>query len=322
MTFMRGTTRIILAIFIIIALGGVTMPGFSQTNGNGEDFGTGHIVRGAFLDQYASVRNPLEIYGLPITGEFEGMSAFGITTVQYFNKARFDLVKDLSGKDRVVVANLGELMYPGPGPLAPVSSDGPTCRKFDATGKSVCYAFLQYYDANDGPVNFGDPISELEIREGRYVQYFQRARMEWAPELDAESHVVLTDLGKRYFDIMVGDPDRLKPEGSSIPGKPRKPQAYAFVANPLITAGSQQTLNVVVVDMYRTPVANAQVWVFVLTPDGRSDPYRASDTNAFGISSLQFPVGKLLPTQIVELQVKVTFNGEETSAKSWFRVWY
>jgi len=44
-------------------------------------------VRGPFLEQYTSVDNPLEIYGLPITGEFEGMSAYGITTVQYFNKA-------------------------------------------------------------------------------------------------------------------------------------------------------------------------------------------------------------------------------------------
>ncbi|HWR67306.1 MAG TPA: hypothetical protein VN364_14405 [Bellilinea sp.] len=319
---MRGTIRIVISVFILILLGGVTIPGYTQSTTTGEDFGTGHIVRGAFLEQYAGVRNPLDIYGLPITGEFEGMSTFGITTVQYFNKSRFDLVKDLEGNDKVVVANLGELMYPGPGPLAPVSSDGPTCRKFPSTGKSVCYAFLQYYDANDGAVNFGDPISDLEIREGRYVQYFQKARMEWVPELEADSHVVLTDLGKRYFDFMVGDPDRLRPEGSSIPGKPRKPQAYAFVASPLITAGSQQTLNVVVVDMFHKPVANAQVWVFLLTPDGRSDPYRASDTNADGISSLQFPVGDLSPTQIVELEVKVTANGEEAAAKSWYRIWY
>lgn len=130
MTIMRDTIRIVLAIFILISLGGVTHPGYTQTTVTGEDFGTGHIVRGAFLEQYVSVRNPLELYGLPITGEFEGMSAFGITTVQYFNKARFDLVKDLDGNDKVVVANLGELTYPGPGPLAPVSSDGPTCRKF------------------------------------------------------------------------------------------------------------------------------------------------------------------------------------------------
>ncbi|HEY4692477.1 MAG TPA: hypothetical protein VIH16_03515 [Bellilinea sp.] len=321
MTIMRGTIRIVVSIFILILLGAVTIPGYTQGT-TGEDFGTGHIVRGAFLEQYAAVRNPLDIYGLPITGEFEGMSTFGITTVQYFNKTRFDLVKDLSGNDKVVVANLGELMYPGPGPLAPVSSDGPTCRSFPATGKSVCYAFLQYYDANEGSVNFGDPISDLEIREGRYVQYFQKARMEWVPELEADSHVVLTDLGKRYFDFMVGDPDRLKPEGSSIPGKPRKPQAYAFVASPLITAGSQQTLNVVVVDMFHKPVANAQVWIFLLTPDGRSDPYRASDTNPDGISTLQFPAGNLSPTQIVELEVKVTANGEEATAKSWYRIWY
>lgn len=322
MTNMRGTIRIILPIIIIIILGAVTIPGYTQTSVVGEDFGTGHFVRGPFLEQYASIDNPLEIYGLPITGEFEGMSAYGITTVQYFNKTRFDLVKGSNGEDQVVVANLGELLYPGPGPLAPVSSDGPTCRKFPSTGKSVCYAFLQFYDANDGPNNFGDPISDLEIREGRYVQYFQKVRMEWVPELNSDSHVVLTDLGKRYFDFVVGDPDRLKPQGSSIPGKPRKPQAYAFVSKPLISAGSQQTLNVIVVDMYNQPVADAQVWVFTMTPDGRRDPYRAPDTDADGITTLQFPVGQLAPQQIVELEVKVSVNGEEATAKSWFRVWY
>src|SRR5574340_1235052 len=308
-TSMRHTIRIVLSLIIIIGLGAATFPGLTQSDTGGEDFGTGHLVRGPFLEQYTSVENPLEIYGLPITGEFEGMSAYGITTVQYFNKARFDLVKGADGEDAVVVANLGELMYPGPGPLAPVATDGPTCRKF-TTGKSVCYAFLQYYDANNGGLNFGDPISDLEIREGRYVQYFQKARMEWVPELDADSHVVLTDLGKRYFDIVVGDPDRLKP------------QAYAFVSQPLISSGSQQTLNVIVVDMYRKPVADAQVWVFTITPDGRRDPYRAPDTNKDGITMLTFPVGQLSPQQIVELEVKISVNGEEASAKSWYRVWY
>jgi len=59
-----------------------------------------------------------------------------------------------------------------------------------------------------------------------------------------------------------------------------------------------------------------------MTPDGRRDPYRAPDTNADGITSLQFPVGPLSPQAIVELEVKVSVNGEETTAKSWFRVWY
>ncbi len=322
MTSMRGTIRIILPIAVLILIGSLTVPGYTQAGAGGEDFGTGHVVSGEFLDQYASLTNPLEIYGLPITGQFEGMSSYGITTVQYFNKARFDLVKDQNGEDTVVVANLGELLYPGPGPLAPVSTDGPTCRKFEATGKSVCYAFLQYYDANNGAENFGDPISDLEIREGRYVQYFQRARMEWVPELNSDSHVVLTDLGKRYFDIVVGDPDRLKPEGSSIPGKPRKPQAYAFISDPLIKAGSDQTLNVIVVDMYHKPVKDAQVWVFTITPDGRRDPFRAPDTDVNGISTVTLPVGDLLPQQIVELEVKVSANGEDASAESWFRVWY
>jgi hypothetical protein len=319
---MRGKVKILLLCIALLIVPGLVTAGQAQTSGGPVDFNTGHTVTGAFLDQYYSLSNPLEIYGLPITDEFEGMSSYGITTVQYFTKARFDLLKDINGADKIEVADLGEFMYPGPGPLAPVPTDGPTCRYFSATGKSVCYAFLQYYDANDGAANFGNPISDLEVLEGRYVQYFEKVRMEWQPERESDSHVVLTDLGKRYFDLAVNDPSLTLSEGSAAPGEPRQPKAFAFVARALISANSQQTVYVVVYDMYRKPVANAQVWIYVKTPDGQITPYRAPDTNPDGISILTFPVGDLAANQVVELQVQVMAAGEGASAQSWFRVWY
>ena len=319
---MRGKSRILFFFITLILIAGLATSGKAQTTDNWVDFNTGHTVSGPFYNQYYSLKDPLDIYGLPITDEFEGMSSNGITTVQYFTKARFDLAKDINGNDQVTVANLGELMYPGPGPLAPVPTDGPTCRFFSTTGKSVCYAFLQFYDANNGAVNFGNPISDLEVREGRYVQYFEKVRMEWQPERESDSHVVLTDLGKRYFDLAVNDPPLLNPAGSAAPGEPRNPKAFAFVARALISANQQQTVYVVVYDMYRKPVANAQVWVYVKTTDGGITAYRAPDTNSDGISVLSFPVGDLTPNQVVELQIQVMAAGESASAQSWFRVWY
>ncbi len=322
MTSMRNTIRNLSLLGVLILVCALATPGFAQTTSGPLVFETGHSVTGLFLDQYNSVTNPLEIYGLPITDEFQGMSAYGITTVQYFTKARFDLLVKSDGTQIIEVAKLGELLYPGPGPLAPVPSDGPTCQKFPNTGKSVCYAFLQYYQGNGGKDVFGEPISDLEIREGRYVQYFEKARMEWQPELQADVHVVLTDLGKRYFDLVVGDDALIKPSGNAIPGKPRQPRAAAFVAKSLIPINSLQKVYVIVVDMYDRPVADAQVWVYVKMEDGNLDPFRAPDTNADGISVLPYMVGKLTPRQVVELQVKVVTGGEEAATQTWFRVWY
>lgn len=318
---MRGKFHFVLYILILFLIPVLVTSGQARPAEQHVDFATGHVVTGAFHDQYFSVPNPLDIYGLPITDQFESLSEHGITTVQYFTKARFDLVKAPEG-DRISVARLGELLYPGSGPLAPVPSEGPTCRRFAETGKSVCYAFLQFYDANNGAENFGLPISQLEIREGRYVQYFEKARLEWQPERDADGHVVLTDLGKRYFDLAVGDPSRLNPTGSAAPGQPRYPTAHAFVARALTTAHSQQTVYIVVYDVFRKPVANAQVWVSVKPPVGESSTYRAPDTGKNGVSVLTFPVGSLKPQEVVELLVRVDASGEEASASSWFRIWY
>lgn len=322
MSDMRRTIRYYSLLLTLFLVAGLAAPVYAQTGNSPLVFETGHSVTGLFLEQYNSVSDPLQIYGLPITDEFQGMSANGITTVQYFTKARFDLIVGPDGKQSISVANLGELLYPGPGPLAPVPTDGPNCQRFSKTGKSVCYAFLQYYQSMGGKEVFGEPISDLEIREGRYVQYFEKVRMEWQPELDADVHVVLTDLGKRYFDLVVGDSGLTKPSGSAIPGKPRQPRALAFVANALITPNSHQKIYVIVVDIFDRPVEDAQVWVYIKTPDGLSEPYRAPDTNSDGISILPYPVGKLNPRQVVELEIKVTTGGEEATTQTWFRIWY
>lgn len=322
MSNMRGKTKVLLLLIALLAIPGLATVSHAQTSGGTVEFTTGHTVQGAFLDQYKSVDDPLELYGLPITDAFEGMSASGLTTVQYFSKARFDLTIGPDCKEQTAVANLGELMYPGPGPLADVPTDGPTCRRFDSTGKSVCYAFLQYYDTHNGADNFGDPISDLEVREGRYVQYFEKVRMEWQPERDADSHVVLTDLGKRYFDLVVGDDSLLEPAGSAAPGEPRQPRAYAFVTKSLISANQQQTLYVVVYDLYRKPVADAQIWVYVSDPTGNVTSYRAPDSDANGISVFSFTSGTHNPNDVLEVEVQISAAGEKTSAKTWFRIWY
>jgi hypothetical protein len=51
---------------------------------------TGHWIWGAFLDEYNSVEDPLLYFGYPITDDF--IDSVTGQHVQYFQKARFDLV--------------------------------------------------------------------------------------------------------------------------------------------------------------------------------------------------------------------------------------
>lgn len=319
---MRGVSRYATALIFLLCLTVFISSGYAQAPTPGFEYINGHGVRGAFLEQYHSVADPLRLYGYPITGEFQMLTEHGWVTVQYFQRARFDLVTDHSGRERIEIANLGSLLYPGPGPLAPVPTDPLACRRFE-NGKAVCYAFRQFYEANDGLTNFGLPISDLEIAERRYVQYFERARFEWWPENPPGERVVLTDLGKRHFDLVVRDPELTRPE---VPPNAIIaqiiPQAQAFVAQALIPSGDQQTLYVIVRDQYGRPISNASVSVTLLGPEGLRLTYRATETNTDGITHLSFFAGRFAPQTVITLKVKVQVLGQEAEAQTWYRIWY
>lgn len=319
---MRGVSRYAAAFVLLLYLAILTSSGYAQTPTPEFEYLNGHVVRGAFLVQYRSVADPLRLYGYPITGEFQMLTEHGWGTVQYFQRARFDLVLEPNGVERVKVANLGSLLYAGPGPLAPVPTDPLACRRFE-NGKSVCYAFRQFYDANDGLTNFGLPISDLEIAERRYVQYFERARFEWWPENPPGERVVLTDLGKRHFDLIVRDPELTRPElpPSAIIAQ-LIPHAQAFVTQALIPSGDQQTLYVIVRDQYNRPIANASVSVTLIGPEGLRLTYRAAETNTDGITQLTFFAGRFEPQTVITLKVNVQVLGQETETQTWYRIWY
>ena len=67
---------------------------------------TGHWIWGEFLRAYNSVSDPLFYYGYPITDDFT--DPVTRTRVQYFQKARFDLVDTVEGP-QILMAPLGRL---------------------------------------------------------------------------------------------------------------------------------------------------------------------------------------------------------------------
>ncbi len=280
---------------------------------------TGHWIWGEFLRTYNSVSDPLLFFGYPITDDFT--DPITNQRVQYFQRARFDLTDTPDGP-QIKIAPLGQLLHEAGAPLADIPADGPTCRDFES-GFSVCYAFLQFYDAYDGANRFGNPISAVEVIDGRYVQYFDYARMEWWPDRPSGQRVVLTDLGRIYFDKVVANPELLKSSPpSNIAGNLLKPQARVFALKALIGVNEQQTIFVVAQDQYLRPIENAQIGVTLYFPDGTKEFYRLPESNEFGISQFSFTTPDLPLQSVINVQAEISIRGEFATGKSWFRLWW
>lgn len=309
-------------LLIILVVLTVTTPRSVQAQISDELFiaETGHWIKGDFLLFYQSADDPLFYFGHPITDEYIDPISNQVT--QYFQRARFDLIQSPYGKT-VQLAPLGKLLYDDQPPQEPLTTKSPACRSFPDTNKSVCYAFLQFYDTHDGPTYFGNPISNLELREDRYVQYFERARLEWRPELPAGKRVALTDIGRIYFDNEIGDLDLLGPILSvNMPDPLLNLQLHAFIAKALIPANSQQTIFIIAQDQKLAPIDGVMVSATVKFPDGEIEVYRPPMTDAFGISRLTFSIGEIPPKEIVQVDVVADYQGAKIQTSCWFRIWY
>ncbi len=309
------------SVFLILALLIALVPQAVKAQASDSVFvsETGHWIWGDFLRTYNSVSDPLLYFGYPITDDFTDPQTN--QRVQYFQRARFDLVDTPEGP-KVQIAPLGQLLHEDGAELADIPREGPTCRNFN-TGFTVCYAFLQFYDSYDGATWFGQPISEVEVADGHYVQYFENIRMEWWPDKPSGQRVAISDLGRIYFDKEVRNPELLKSsQTASIAGTLINPVVNVFALNSLIGAGEAQTIFVIVQNQNLLPVADAQVGVTLYYPDGSKQFYRLAETNEFGISQFSFQVDQLEVRTVVNAVAEINIRGESASGKTWFRIWW
>jgi len=74
-------------------------------------------------------------------------------------------------------------------------------RYFSESGHNVNGDFLDFYESNQHAIIlYGYPITEeFKSKDGKTVQYFQRARFEYHPELPADQRVLLTPLGRATY---------------------------------------------------------------------------------------------------------------------------
>ena len=281
---------------------------------------TGHRISGVFLEKYTSTQNGQQIYGDPITDAFEDEQS-GLT-VQYFEKARFELHSDAAIDLQVQLTPLGEFLYEA-GEIISVPANFPSCRIYYETNQSVCYAFLDFFDANGGVTQFGYPISGFEIHDGWISQYFQRARFEWHPERQMGERVMISDLGMDYFHFRGEDPILLQPslEDNLPPQGVSELQVHAFVSKPFYPIlGSQQELFVIVYDQNYNPLENVLISYVMTLPSGNIIDEVMRPTDHLGLSARQLNMsGETIGT--AKIIVTVTFGTLQEQSRTSFQIW-
>lgn len=177
---------------------------------------TGKCLSGAFL-AYWFTHGGLARFGLPVTSELsEKLEDGNMYTVQYTERARFELHPENKGKESYVL--LGRLGLDlaagrdGEGPFqkaSPCNNCGLTY--FAETGHFVGERFQSYWQSNGGIPVFGYPISEAfeekSPTDGKtyLVQYFERNRLEYHPENANNGFAVLLGLlGVQKYEGVYG----------------------------------------------------------------------------------------------------------------------
>ena len=279
---------------------------------------TGHTVKGDFLRFYRNNPDPALLFGYPITEQFTSRDG---KVIQYFERARFETDGNLAGGPSLQITPLGKLLYEPGGPKLDINNPA-ACKTFQ-TGYPVCFAFLDFYLAHGGETQFGNPISPFEIHENLIVQYFEKARFEWRADRPEGQRVVLSDLGRLYFNRLGENQMQLRPIRSldATISAILSLHARAFVKNAITQTSGQQTVYVVVQSQTNQPVSGANGMATIHFSDDHAEEYYFT-TNSSGLGSFSFnfenqAAGKLIPIEIV-----VTYQGLGARTTTSFRVWY
>jgi hypothetical protein len=277
--------------------------------------------------------------------------------VQYFQKARMEHHPRNPVPYRVQLSLLGDIMGRRTAPLRPSahSRDSDTRRYFPETGHTVCYAFLEFFNAHGGVTVFGYPITELTMEHGRVVQYFQRARLEHHPENPANARITFGNPGDEYIERRGVPASHLAPVAASAvarqrPGSVVRPmhvrrpevpavphplpeeavatphsfghlRVLATVKYPITGQGGYQTVYLRAVDESGHPLQGAKVVAVVHFRDG-DRTLLGRDTDADGHSAVSFGIGYPPPGYTVIVGVSVSYAGRTANATTSFIPWW
>ncbi len=184
---------------------------------------TGHSLCGRFL-QYWQQHGGLAQQGYPVSEPFSEMSDIDgkLYTVQYFERAAFEMHPENRSPNDVLLSLLGRFQYEGKYPSGAPKQVPNTIvgsQFFAQTGKRLGGSFLSYWQSHGGLAQQGYPISdeflETSVTDGKVykVQYFERIVFEAHPEKSTPYDVLLSLLGTFRLRAKYGD-------SSSLPSAP------------------------------------------------------------------------------------------------------
>ncbi len=245
-----------------------------------------------------------QLFGQPIEANVtleEGISVFENAV----------LVHDTAAVDGVRLLPLG-LQARGAIDPAVAPLNLPDSTFFESTGHNLAYGFRPFYQANGGAALFGLPITEVFIENGRLVQYFENARIEWLSEAPSGSAARLSNLGQQYLASVEAGL-----QAESLP----KPQitAESWAALPVANLDDLQTLFVRVVDEYNHPVSGAEPRMDIYAPSG-VESHSLTATSDNGQAALNLPLTAFEPGARVEYDVFVHYGPLETVLRESFDI--
>ena len=135
-----------------------------------------------------------EIYALGVDAQ-AGRAVLILSNARAYNEASVII-------HAAVVVDLTHLVryLPALDPVTRPTNTGANVRYFPGARHTVRGSFLDFYARHGGTPVFGLPLSEAFIEQGQIVQYFERARMEYHPDMqDTPYRVSLGLLGAAYL---------------------------------------------------------------------------------------------------------------------------
>jgi hypothetical protein len=275
---------------------------------------TGHYVCDEFLQFYDEWEG-LELFGYPLTEAYHD-PVLGIK-VQYFQYARMEWHPDNADPYKVQLGLLGDELgydYPSAGAdqIPPVNTA--KHHYFPETGHVVSFEFLNYFRTKGGIDIFGYPRSEFLMEDGYFVQYFQRARMEWHPGAPAGSSIRLTPIGEIYareFGINTA-PIIIEISGLRVSVSVQ----YATIAD-----DDTQTVYVYVADQHWNPIKGAYAAGVIHYPSGDQE-FVFGFTDEYGFIQHTFDLRSTPPGEKVVVDVQVAYGRLTDSAQTSFFFWW
>ncbi len=312
---------LIVALMAVVLLVGVSAVHSQTTRENCRYFAdTDHWVCDEFLEFYEAWGG-VEIFGYPLTEECED-PRLGLR-VQYFQRARMEWHPYNNDPYKVQLGLLVDEQgydFPLADPEKVPAFNSSLHHYFPETRHVVFYEFLNYFREKGGLDIFGYPRSEFMYEDGYIVQYFQRARMEWHPEVVSGSQMRLTKMGEVYIERF-GVPEICYEGGPPRPDVVTKLNVSASVRYAITGQQGTQTVFVYVNDQRHEPLQGAAVAVVIHYQSG-DQSCEFDTTNARGFTLCSFDILRPPPGQRVVIDVTVTHSGLTATTQTSFLPWW